>query len=479
MYKLMIIVAVAMLGSSTTAATIEEVSGSQIGCTLKVSGLLEDGDAERVASHVGEGWQYDGRICFDSPGGSFMEGLALARAIRRTPTGVDDGDRCESACFLAFMAGTLHRMEDRTPVADRVMHPGAHVGYHAPSLRLPGGRYGAREVSEAYDLALLTIADLIQLRNERYISRAVYGELYEFRDELIEDMMRTPPDTMRYVETVGDAAFLNIQIHPVELPENLTYRHAAQACRALGRISQDFDMTEEYNTPTLTITEGSASFSAFFNRGESASRCTITYYLSGSAAPALNTDWTIGRAFVEDWWIDPNDFEVAAYMHYPFDMPIVALRAPTGYSYANYARDLRGMVPPPAGEDRSHTGFNGGHTVPLSVCFPTSSDFVVTNVEEYVNIRQSPGFGGTVVEEAPLGSGLTLLASRNVSGVGTSQQIRRCQRVCERLQDAPGNQSAQAGVRQCLDDNVLWYRVRTEAGNEGYVSGRFLGELAE
>lgn len=454
MFRMAFVIALIVLGSSATAATIQEVSGSQIGCTLKVSGILEDGDAERVASYVGEGWQYKGRICFDSPGGSWMEGLELARAIRRTSTGVDDGDLCESACFLAFMAGTFHRTEDRTPVADRVMHPGARVGYHAPSLPIRGGRYDARIVSEAYNLALTTVAELIQLRNERQISRAVYGELYEFRDELIEDMMRTPPDTMRHVETVGDATFFNIQIHPVELPANLTYRHAAQACKALGRISQDFDMTEDYGAPNLTIAEYISSFSAFFNKGESASRCEITYYLSDSAAPLHNPDWTIGRAFVKDWWIDPNDFEVAAFLHYPFEMSIEALRVPASFSYSDDTRRLRNMATPELNFSSCYSMFG-----------LIGQKSRIIRVKEWVNLRASPGVGSQITGRAEV------FEEVSIPGEGFVTTSADCQAACNnRLSD----DGAPEKITECIRNHQIWVPIRTASESEGYISRMFL-----
>ena len=196
--------------SAVSAATFEIVSGSAIGCSLKISGLIEQGDADRLKKFVGDEWQPEGRVCFDSPGGSFIEGIRLAEEMRGG-TGVDEGDRCESACFLAFMAGSFNRMEDRTPVTDRVMHPAARVGFHSPSLSIEDGQYTSAEISKAYALALRSIAELVRFREGR--------PTYVFRDMLLDEMLRVPPDTMRFIETVGDAVLFDITVDPVILPE--------------------------------------------------------------------------------------------------------------------------------------------------------------------------------------------------------------------------------------------------------------------
>jgi hypothetical protein len=113
---------------------------------------------------------------------------------------------------------------------------------------------------------------------------------------------------------------------------------------------------------------------------------------------------------------------------------------------------------------------------PLTVCYPTATTLEVGRVQEFVNIRQAPGFEQDIVATAALGAELTVVNALQVSGVGASEQIRECQTACGHQQSGNQSRAIQDLVRQCLEDNVLWYRVRTDEGLEGYVSGRFLNE---
>lgn len=344
MLKLIVAAVLALFGTAAKAATFEWVSGSSIGCTLKISGVIEYGDAERLKSLLNEKRWSEGRICFDSPGGSFPEGIRIAETIYETsnavPTGVDAGDRCESACFLAFMAGAHPRREDVSTVPDRVMHPMSRVGFHAPALKVSEGNYSDSSVAEAYQTALISVADLIALR-------AAY-ETYNFRDLLLDEMLRVPPGRMRFVETVADATLFGIVVYPVALPTSFSQAHAAQACRALGRISEEFDMSDANNPPPpdVSATDRSATFDAFFNWGESPSRCSIVYPLDGHPS-GMSGDyvpiWSVGQARVQDERIGGDAFEVAAYMHFPFETAIHNLPLDSDSSSTNATR-IMGML---------------------------------------------------------------------------------------------------------------------------------------
>ncbi|MEZ5769833.1 MAG: hypothetical protein R3D80_20925 [Paracoccaceae bacterium] len=295
MLRLILVGAALLLGTPAQAATFKQVSGSPIGCTLKISGVIESGDAERLKRLLGNRIGSQGRICFDSPGGSFAEGIRLAESILETayavPTGVDAGDRCESACFLAFMAGAHPRHEEVSAVSDRVMHPLARVGFQAPALVIPTGDYNEAEVSQAYRIALASVADLVTLREKH--------ETYVFRDLLLDEMLRVPADQMRYVETVGDATLIGITVYPVALPTRFSTEHAAQSCRSLGRMSEDFDMSDENHPPPpeMSATDEAVTFSAFFNWGRSPSRCSIVYPVDGQPS-GMSGDfvpvWSVG-----------------------------------------------------------------------------------------------------------------------------------------------------------------------------------------
>ena len=71
-----------------------------------LSGPIESGDLERLRALAPS----DGQsiISFDSNGGDFQAGLALARYLHEKSIGtiVEDGRKCLSACAIAFLGGT-------------------------------------------------------------------------------------------------------------------------------------------------------------------------------------------------------------------------------------------------------------------------------------------------------------------------------------------------------------------------------------
>jgi len=105
-----------------------------------VSGVIEKGDLEKLKSAIGDTW---GKvIVFDSPGGSFTEGIRIGRYLQENAGSQDPdlygvfvlkGERCLSACALAFtLAATPRNVvlgEDT-----RFVEVGALLGYHMAFL---------------------------------------------------------------------------------------------------------------------------------------------------------------------------------------------------------------------------------------------------------------------------------------------------------------------------------------------------------
>ena len=440
----------ALLAMPVSAARLSAIQGSAIGCTYKLEGPISPGDATRVqaetsALETGAFWEFRGRVCFSSPGGSYLEAIEIARVLRNIPTGVDRGDQCESACFIAFMAGSFPRLEDRTPVPDRVMHPTAKVGFHAPRLSVPAGRYNEAAIQLAYKVALLSIAELIKFREE--------NKQYRFRDRLLDDMLRVDASDMRYVETVGDAALWDITVYPVVLPDRISLAKSAQACRALGRIAEDFSVSNAYQRASFSGSGAFPIFQAFFNVGESASNCTIRYRIETAtqhaAGPRFSPDWSIGNATVTDWYIDVNDFEVAVYMHYPFDTRIADLSSRPDHKATN-RRLLASRKPDQQRFERC----------------TVSSSAQVTGVAEFANLRASPTLNARVTGRAKAGEFVTVLA------IG-SERFRAITQSCDRACRTSSGRTSGA-IESCILDHRIWIKIRTVSGGEGYISRKFL-----
>jgi len=455
------------LVAPANAIEISRASQSDIGCTVIVSGQIREGDAERLLDwfqdndfsvHEDQAGRRvvfdfdDNRLCFDSPGGSFLEGAEIARALVQISTGVDAGHQCLSACFLAFMAGSYNRLEDRLIIPDRVMHPTATVGFHAPGLRLTAGSFTDGELLEAWDLALSSVAELLDVRRT--------NPNYAFRDELLEEMLRTPFDRMAYIETVGQATLYNITVFPVVLPGPLSDAGSeafVHACRSLGRMSTDFGVVDGPQNAGLSVSErGWMTYSAAFDVGESGTRCNLTY----TPGAGMHATWMLGSMHADDWWIPPNDFAVSAFIHYPPETRIADLPSPPDHAARNAAiiSDAIAEV--------------GGAAAAMGCGFPSTLARVI-NVNQFVNLRDQPSLSGNIVERATLGQFLDVWDPGDWR-VPPTPEGGACARVCRALETSPRDPSLQRRARQCIDDKLIWFQVSRERGPLGYVSGYFL-----
>lgn len=453
--------------SLTSALTIEAVDHSPIGCTTLVRGQINSGDTGRIrAALIERGAQalssnpdsqiiYDGRLCFDSPGGSFLEGVEIAKVITKTSTGVDAGHTCESACFLAFMSGTVDRMEDRLIIPDRVMHPTATVGYHPPGLLLSqSSDYTSEELSRAWTIALLSAAELVRLRYQ--------NPDYVFRDELFDEMLRTPFSGMTYIETVKDALFNNIVVYPVIMPslDINDISPFSNVCRAMGLMSEDYDITHGPTNANIFLGDfGEVVFEGTFDEGESGTTCSIIYEAISATESLDRSAWMLGSMNASDWWIPPNDYSIAAFMHYPQSLKIKNLPSTPDHAGV-YARRISTLV--------SSIGLKNST---LS-CYISEGAAKIMNVNEYVNLRQQPGFSSRIL--AQIGRNEIVRIVRRDSIRATQICIDVCQALSRgtREQDTIGSR-----VQQCIDDNEVWIEVIDARGNRGWVGRKFLAEV--
>jgi len=200
-----------------SAATISVVQHSQqawrglnepefLECGISLSGPIEAGDTERLRSAL-SGANIVPVLCLNSEGGLFSEGLRLAQFIRETQlvTLVQAGDVCHSACAMAFMGGSYSELGT---AVQRYMHPTASVGFHAPELDLPDGMSPNVIVETAYRDAL---SDISRTLLTLVLATDTLGEPY-FSPYLLAEMLATPSDELRFVETINDSALWGIEI---------------------------------------------------------------------------------------------------------------------------------------------------------------------------------------------------------------------------------------------------------------------------
>ena len=104
--------------------------------TISIRGEIVAGDAERFAEDVRR-THLDPELpsitaALDSPGGDYLEGLALGNTFRRLGYGtrVDSGAECYSAVAFAFLGGAyLGAVGGWGP--DRTVEVGAKIGFHS------------------------------------------------------------------------------------------------------------------------------------------------------------------------------------------------------------------------------------------------------------------------------------------------------------------------------------------------------------
>ena len=457
-----------LLSSTLSAATFSLVDkhNSSIDCALKIDGVIQEGDAELYAAAMVELHQsirgqrssvsvdydnntYGYRICFNSPGGSYIEGIKLARMID-VPTGVDAGDICESACFLAFMSGinTFFMENDGGEVwQDRVMHPLAKVGYHAPALNIAAGNFTAEQVNTAYRIALFSVAELIKLRKERYGS-------YIFPDYLLEDMLKVPSSEMKYIRTVEQALKAHIVVFPAVLPgavqsstfgseylQNENYGGFAHACRALGLMSDDFGVGEGPFNSEVVAEEASIKFTAMFDPGESGTSCDLAIMQRF----VNDSQWNVGSGKAVDWWIPENVASLAFYMFYPPSTEIDTIDHMLNHDELNW---------------EFVSGFNSKNGVATVLyCAVDNSAAKIVNVQNYTNLRRQAGLNGQVIGQVPLG------AQVSVINPGNFLRTDRCAAAC--------NGTNQDAIKQCIDNNDVWIEIQYN-GRRGFLSRKFL-----
>ncbi len=153
--------------------------------TFRLEGEIVQGDAGKFrklfkSSHAPSSILSSSRIELNSPGGSYIEGLELAKTFRQLgiSTLVRTGESCYSACALAFLGGSEPLKDPTTEtefpnqLPERSLERGAELGFHAPYLDIPSSSYNADTVQMAYRVAIDSVAALIQIADHLYVEPA-------------------------------------------------------------------------------------------------------------------------------------------------------------------------------------------------------------------------------------------------------------------------------------------------------------------
>lgn len=242
-------------------------------CNAVLRGELFDGDAERLwplaeqlASQIREGWAAKGRtgrlaLCLSSRGGSLREAYRLSNVFSGWMKVVGDGDECVSACAMLFMResrrGTLFTgggVAEDSRNDGRYLHVRGKLGFHAPSLEIPGpaiAMRSKRELRNAYARSLHTLrefllpmsqdptpkdemADHVNRERKEKSDFSFVGWGVSLDESIPLDVLLAflviPHDEVYWVTTVEEAFYWGIELFGFAPPKRLTAEMLMMAC---------------------------------------------------------------------------------------------------------------------------------------------------------------------------------------------------------------------------------------------------------
>ena len=474
------------LDMSAQAATLSQATTPkmlEMGCDILVSGLIEKGDAAKLEQAIlstdkklaGENFRgtlvgsrplSNQRVCFDSPGGSFIEGLALGQVLLRARKGSALGAdmTCESACALAFLGGSQSTAGvEGADEPDRVLHPLGKLGFHAPALNIKDGNFSAEEVNKAYRVAIQSIAAIVK-EKDNVIVEYIPGTdqrtslRYDIPNSLLLFMLSTSSEDISYVETIKDASRWDIIIEPVNIgsaPEPI--QSFANVCDNVSFFWME-RMSSYYENPPFI--DGYLGRTVSFNVSSSVN---LKEWRMRSKGIRLTSD-------LGEYWFD-CDVEIfdtidsasspiggangigSRRYFYPFqlfapDTPIKSL-ATQKFSSAVYLKTRARL-------DQAILDLNKDAE---QICAIKGDKSKIIKVQNFTNLRRQAGLNGQVIAQVPLGA--------TVSVVNPGQFLRydRCAAAC--------NGTNQNAIKQCIDNNDVWIEVQYN-GRRGFLSRKFL-----
>ena len=155
----LVAILVACVGLLSTPVLSAEVAAiDSRTCQASLTGPIAAGDLSKLEKIVSPG----SSLCLNSPGGDFIEGLAIAEWLtgKNVTTVIDDGASCYSACAIAFMGGSEW---EEIYTARRKLHVNGRLGFHAPYLIALSKTYSGPDLEATYSEGLQAVARMMKL----------------------------------------------------------------------------------------------------------------------------------------------------------------------------------------------------------------------------------------------------------------------------------------------------------------------------
>jgi hypothetical protein len=228
------------------AAQIDAGYSADGSCSVTLSGEITPGDRGSLASLL-KGLPNEGFgavLCLDSPGGSFTEGLEIAKLLLQSAvsTEIDSNANCYSACAIVFMAGTQSQEGFLSPL--RHLHILGKLGFHAPYIVAKEGSYGSETLSEAYREGVISIARLMKLEPGK-----PHAEF--FPKELIVELAQRGPAESFDIDTIGKVIDYNIDLDGLDGPHRFSDYTAEQICPACDNYEHEIGQVGDCQLSTL------------------------------------------------------------------------------------------------------------------------------------------------------------------------------------------------------------------------------------
>jgi hypothetical protein len=196
-------------------------------CQLALEGPIEAGDSARLQAALGaivdEGGGMTTRLCLNSPGGDYDEGLKLIELVLKRANVamvVDRGAECYSACAFLFLAGNTQTSEDGELGPDRTLDVGGTLGFHAPYLTAAADSDMTTATVENFRAGVVAIAKLLEIDRRELFPRG-----------LLAKALQVGPDDLLLVDTIEKAGVWSINLKGYAPPVALSPRMLDQACR--------------------------------------------------------------------------------------------------------------------------------------------------------------------------------------------------------------------------------------------------------
>ena len=476
----------AFLAAPVWAADIRLVDSYHGPCHAVMDGPITPGDVNRLRAVLpGDGSDAGYAmtpvtLCLNSPGGSFTEGLAIARYLRQTGIGthVAAGDECLSACALAFLGGTTLWFEDElVSFTTRTLHPLARLGFHAPQLELTPGQYTESDVTRAFGVALEATAEIFRRRGELGITEAF---ALDFLARSGEDFLMI--DTSDALEAMNISLVFPAHAGLVALrplPERISDARLADICHRHApatspRSYEGARASSWYDAWITDLPQGDqglarrAYLAAGFEEGMVWWAVCIIGWEPDRLAPERST---LNIVTIEPYLIEsdrgsfdnPQPPTLRALLRqlaaldpqpWPRELPVSLASAP-GTSLADLSRA------PPATERR----------IAYGSCDASAQRYRVHRVQQFSNMRAGPGFDAAVRREVPLNAPVAPVFDGEPHTAILSPECRSACNIAAQGQLRP---EALHAIDACTRSNDVWWRVRSEDGSEGWMSSRFL-----